>query len=74
MLQKSTFGLILYLFKIMNENQNENLGTLQGNIVSVETRILKETGFGNKWPDDATLVHQPKMVNIYTLFRPNIYI
>ena len=55
-------------------SQNENLGRLHETIGSVETLIDKETGFGNKWPNDAILVHQPKMVNIYTLFRPNIYI
>ena len=43
-------------------------------IGSEEALINKGTGFGNKWLDDVTLVHLPNVVNIYTLFRPNIYI
>ena len=53
-------------------SQNEKLRTLHENIGSVQALINKGTGFGNKWPDDATLVHLPNLVNIYTLFRPNI--
>ena len=55
-------------------SQNENLGTLHENIGSMEAVINKGIGFGNKWPYDAILVHRPNVVNIYTLFRPNIYI
>ena len=53
-------------------SQNENLRGLHENIGLVEALINKETGFGNKWLDDAILVHRPNVVNIYTLFRPNI--
>ena len=53
-------------------SQIKNLGILHENTGSLQALINKGTGFGNKWPGDATLVHLPNLVNIYTLFRPNI--
>ena len=69
MLQKFTF----WYMPLLAQSQNTNMGTLHENIGSLETLIDKRTVFGNRQPDDATLVHLPNAVNIHTLLWPNIY-